>query len=626
MRISTESLGEPRTQRETTDTERRTYFCRNTMWPDHVSQTDYLNFFEVSDLISDLVSNPNLRPISIGVFGGWGSGKSTLIQLSREKLATDDSYVIVDFDAWLYQNFDDARSALLESVGTRLMEASKKDQGTLKKAVSLLKRVNKLRMLGLIAEGGALMAGTPTFGVLGKGIESASSIVSGQGDADDFTNAKKSAGQVSDIVKAIATPEETRTPPQEITAFREEFSSLLKDLNKTLVVYVDNLDRCLPRNAILTLEAIRLVLFMPNTAFIIAADEDMVRLAVSDHYKTSQNRLINDYLDKLIQVPIYVPRLGVAEVTSYLFLLFSSAFKWSDHQRDVVTEILQKSLQGLWEKPLVTAGEIIDAIEIQGDAATELRFEIENAYGLASRLAPLLAKSRRVAGNPRIIKRLLNTIWMRASISKKRNMPTIIDKALIAKIVIFERCMSNAATTEFYRLINDSDHGKPQLISKLEAKDKITIDDLPETWEDVEFVISWINLKPKLGSVDLRAVAYLARETLPIRLSVDGLSAAAETAVNALLKIKNLSSPAIKTAFKNLPREDYPAVMEAIIDHLRKTTSWGTKPDGFSGAISLARKSDEAAKNLRAFISSLGKIPPWMNVQIKSEDWWKAGN
>ena len=48
---------------------------------------------------------------------------------------------------------------------------------------------------------------------------------------------------------------------------------------------IDNLDRCLPANAIQTLEAIRLFLFLNRTAFIIAADEEIVRLPVAEHYK-----------------------------------------------------------------------------------------------------------------------------------------------------------------------------------------------------------------------------------------------------------------------------------------------------------------------------------------------------
>src|SRR3546814_13240077 len=64
-------------------------------------------------------------------------------------------------------------------------------------------------------------------------------------------------------------------------AFREEFEELLRraDIDR-LVVLVDDLDRCLPETAIETLEAIRLFLFVPKAAFVIAADEGMIEYAV----------------------------------------------------------------------------------------------------------------------------------------------------------------------------------------------------------------------------------------------------------------------------------------------------------------------------------------------------------
>lgn len=598
------------------------------MWSDHESDVDYLNFFETSELISELIINPSLRPVSIGVYGGWGSGKSTLIKLSKDILQkTPDNYIVVDFDAWLYQDFDNARAALLETVGACLLKAAASEETLIVKAKSLLKRIDKLRALGLLAEGGALLMGVPTFGFFNRAIQSVGDIAQGNGDASDLEALKDGAQALKEKAQGLEkTSGGENTPPQEIAAFRAEFSALLDEMNKTLVVYVDNLDRCLPRNAILTLEAIRLVLFMPNTAFVIAADEDMVKLAVSEHYKTSQTRLINDYLDKLIQVPVHVPRLGVAEVASYTFLLLLSTISLPKDVPCHLVQILQDNLKTLWEKPLLTSDELIAALAVKHTVDIDVKRDIEVAYSLANRLAPMLANSRRVAGNPRIIKRMLNTVWMRTSIAKKRNMPVKIDQALLAKIALFERCAGELASTELYRLINADKNGQPPLIAKLEKGIEIPAKEWPEAWEDEEFVNNWIQLAPKLTGVNLKAVAYLARETLPVKLSVDGLSPIAETALQLFLKAQNLSSPSLEDALKKLTKEDYVPVMEAIIDQLRKVTSWDKKPDGFTGAQYLARHSEGAGKRLYLFLSKSTKIPPWMKVAIKDDKWWKEGN
>ncbi|MGN7046241.1 KAP family P-loop NTPase fold protein, partial [Neisseria sp. P0001.S010] len=107
---------------------------------------------------------------------------------------------------------------------------------------------------------------------------------------------------------------EQQTPPKQIDEFRKEYGEILQDLGKKLVIVIDNLDRCLPANAIQTLEAIRLFLFLNRTAFIIAADEEMIRHSVAEHYKDLSYRHQIDYLDKLIQIPIRVPKAGVLEI------------------------------------------------------------------------------------------------------------------------------------------------------------------------------------------------------------------------------------------------------------------------------------------------------------------------
>ena len=111
------------------------------MWRDSESEQDFLNFTEVADQIAVLATNHDLLPISIGVFGGWGTGKSTVLHLVENKLqnAKVKPILIIKFDAWLYQGFDDARAALMEVVSNVLLDAAKNDHSLFKKAKSLLK-------------------------------------------------------------------------------------------------------------------------------------------------------------------------------------------------------------------------------------------------------------------------------------------------------------------------------------------------------------------------------------------------------------------------------------------------------------------------------------------------------
>ena len=92
------------------------------MWPDRESEEDFLNFTEVADQIATLALSPELLPVSIGVFGTWGTGKSTVLKLAKARMmASPKPPIIIEFDAWLYQGFDDAKAALMEVVAARLL-------------------------------------------------------------------------------------------------------------------------------------------------------------------------------------------------------------------------------------------------------------------------------------------------------------------------------------------------------------------------------------------------------------------------------------------------------------------------------------------------------------------------
>ncbi len=78
------------------------------MWPDNETARDFLNFSGVAETVAEIIVQTRDRPISIGVSGAWGTGKSSMIKLTREALARrrkEDKrdFIFVEFNAWLYQ-------------------------------------------------------------------------------------------------------------------------------------------------------------------------------------------------------------------------------------------------------------------------------------------------------------------------------------------------------------------------------------------------------------------------------------------------------------------------------------------------------------------------------------------
>ncbi len=243
------------------------------MWSDKESSEDYLNFGEVSQLAVDVLTTKDMLPVSIGIFGNWGAGKSSLLKLIEQKLEQDDKdWIVINFDSWLYQGYDDTRAALLEVIATELTKAAEGNSALISKTKRLLSRVDGFRAMGLLAEGTALMAGLPTGGLLSRGIGALRNITDGIQSQEEYEALGNIAKEGKETACGLIKPQTKKSPPQQIDAFRKEYGEILEELGKPLIVVIDNLDRCLPANAIHTLEAIRLFLFLTNTAFIIAAD------------------------------------------------------------------------------------------------------------------------------------------------------------------------------------------------------------------------------------------------------------------------------------------------------------------------------------------------------------------
>ena len=587
------------------------------MWSDTESKEDYLNFGEVSQIVTEILETEAMLPVSIGVFGNWGAGKSSLLNLIEQQIKPDE-WIIIKFDAWLYQGFDDARAALLETIASHLIQAAKDEETILKKSKNLFARINGLRLLGLMAEGAALAAGVPTFGLISKTFETAKESLDGVQNETESKQIVEVGKNLVDSGKNLIKPKEKQTPPQQIDEFRKEYSEILQDLGKKLVIVIDNLDRCLPANAIQTLEAIRLFLFLNRTAFIIAADEEMIRHSVAEHYKDLSYRHQIDYLDKLIQIPIRVPKAGVLEIRAYLYMLYAIHQKIPTKKLASLRQFLETHLQQSWKSQSLNPEDVTKTIEEQHNQVLLSDFE------RANRIAPLLANSPNVYGNPRIVKRILNTIKMRTKIADKRQMP--LDEAIITKLVIFERCVDSDVVTKFYQLVNEGE-GKPELLKELENNNEQNLSKLSENKSIQTFITEWVKLEPKLSNVDLRAAIYLSRETILLNTYTAQLSQKAQDVLSILLVTKSKTgSQNTQTAIQGLTINEQISVMEALIEQLRKLDNWDESPDGFIGACLLAANSEDGAKILTRFIAELrnkGVNQPWFNTRLKRETWYQ---
>jgi len=580
------------------------------MWSDKESKIDFLNFNEAAESIKDLITEKELMPISVGVFGDWGAGKSTILELTKASLETDEQeYIQVHFDAWTFQGYDDAKAALLETIASTLVKKAADDKNLSAKAKEFAGRIDKIRLMGLLMDGGAALAGIPTIGGIQKIMGLFSGGDDGELDVDDVKGAVDGAKDVAKKNKGLIKDKKSFSPPKEIKEFRKAYSDLLKEFDKPLIVYVDNLDRCSPFNAISTLEAIRLFLFLPNTAFVIAADEDMIRLAVPEYHKGASQRHQTDYLDKLIQIPVHVPRPGVLEIRAYLMMLTAQDHGVTDAQLERIRCALEESLRLSWKQPQITIDELLQ------DHAIEKHSELRSKFVVAEQLAPLLAESTNINGNPRIVKRLLNQVKMRKKTAHRRGMQ--LDEKTITKLVIFERCLGTQATNKLYELI-DKEKGFPKVLAELENSE-VEFDEikLPEEWKlDLAFIDKWSKLPPMFTEMDLTPAAYLSRESIPMGAVNAVMSGAAQKLVEDLMKQKVRVSGVNSTAITTTPKEEYMSVMDGLIENFKLIGDWTERPTGIYGAVLLAKQDDKCCLSLLTFLKSLPR-QRWLNPILK---------
>lgn len=589
------------------------------MWPDNEADRDFLNFSGVAETVAEIVVQANGRPISIGISGAWGVGKSSMIRLTHSALSSrkpkegEREFVFVDFNAWLYQGYDDARAALMDVIASELAKESEKRKKATKKVRELLGRVNWFRAAKLTATSAiALGLGIPPIGLAGDLWGLGRKLLAGEVDGEVLKGAQEGVEKAGEASEGLWKPKPDSTPPKEIQELRDAFEETLGELGVTLVVLIDDLDRCLPETTISTLEAIRLFLFLKNTAFVIAADDAMIKYAVRRHFQDlSDENLVTNYFDKLIQVPIRVPPLGTQEVRAYMMLLFVENSDLTSDVKEKIRSAVCAQLRQSWQ------GKRVDRafIAAQADLPTPLVGKLD----AAELLAPLMVSATKIAANPRLIKRFMNALAIRLAIAKGHGVS--VDEAVLAKLLLFERLAPSDVYAELAMKVAEHAEGKPTFLAEWEAVAAAgDSPKLPEKWTQ-PFIQEWLALPPALANTDLRGALYVSREHAPLITAEDRLSSESAELLKALLE-NPTSAAAFKDRLAKIPRTETPLIMDRLLARAREEQSWGT-PGILDACLVLTEADPALGKRLASFLQErpATQIQANLVMKISSRPW-----
>src|SRR5437016_11036407 len=113
---------------------------------DNETKVDLLNNEAIAKTIVMLLRERPDRPITIGVHGDWGAGKSSVLEMIEASLDDQKKVLCLKFNGWRFQGFEDAKIALLEGIVTELIEkrpALTKAADTVK---AVFRRINWLKV------------------------------------------------------------------------------------------------------------------------------------------------------------------------------------------------------------------------------------------------------------------------------------------------------------------------------------------------------------------------------------------------------------------------------------------------------------------------------------------------
>ncbi|WP_165774829.1 KAP family P-loop NTPase fold protein [Candidatus Viridilinea mediisalina] len=356
---------------------------------------DELGFTPAAQALAAIITEAEISdtPLTLGVYGPWGSGKTSLMQMILTDL-DHNRCTTVWFDAWRYAQQEALWRALLLDVVEALRLLVERDatwlhgyidhqnrlqpdqpptsmdaEGCAATRATLTTRLDDLtaslyRSVEREENGalefqwdaaGKLVANTviragfsaiPILGQIGKAVEKAGEAAGAENYPDQLLNLFQ-----RERLRVY------REQVQSLEQFRTGMATLVNDLitsqKRRLVIFIDDLDRCLPEQAIGVLEAIKVLLDIRGCIFVLGVDREIIEHGIRVRYKEFALAeghsgpfpvAERDYLEKIVQIPFTLPPLAPDAITAFLQQRLPTVKGLSDEERHEVAHLMTTGL------------------------------------------------------------------------------------------------------------------------------------------------------------------------------------------------------------------------------------------------------------------------------------------
>lgn len=231
---------------------------------DEPTSTLGLGYDEYVDALASVVVGGEPARFTIGIYGAWGVGKSSILKALEKKLSVSDRPVVT-FDAWRYARNPNLIVPLLHEIEAELTNQN-----------------------------------DAIWKSIGRGLRAITSEI-------NFTGVGGKA--IGSAIDAVRAPVERRRA--DVPHYRlQEIGSDLTEARKRIVILIDDLDRCPPDAIVQVLEAMHVLTDVQGFVFVLALDYEVLINAVAEQYATADAAL---FIEKIIQIPFWIPEVDRSE-------------------------------------------------------------------------------------------------------------------------------------------------------------------------------------------------------------------------------------------------------------------------------------------------------------------------
>ena len=472
---------------------------------------DSLEISSYHEALVDFIKKTD-TPMTIGVQGEWGSGKTSLLnqiwsklEKSNDEHDDDHNYLQIWVNSWEHSLLCTPEECLLKIINEIIVEllnadVDKNKRDAIKEGVQSLMK-GALRISSSLAAGNA-------------GAQAVDSLFN-----NESNTIKKLRQQLKELV--------------------QEIKNLETNPYQRVVVYVDDLDRIEPKDAVKILELLKNIFNVPDCVFVLAIDYQVVVKGLKEKFgkpSPENDWEFRAFFDKIIQLPFSMP-MASYDIGKYVLSLLEN-IAYYDSEKDELSEELIE--------PLVTLS---------------------------------------IGTNPRSIKRLINSLSLIKILNDTKNESesgggSAIDNADVATIMLAMVCLQIANSEIYDMLVAEPkfvDKWDELFAYKITQKKETTIDnswnenfeqakkskDFDESWEQCLYRVCYVNPKQRAKATKYSKFLSVLREKYdPEQFEKYLTTALKETAVTAVSATDKPNIRPPKGSFKPHFNNDYTGWIE----------------------------------------------------------------